>query len=80
MIEITLTELAFWVLGVSFALIVAWGWTGRWSHAKEEKRALRERVVCRLCLAVFESRAGERVEHCPECGAKTDNRGPTPLG
>lgn len=80
MIELSFTELAFWVLGLAMILVIFGAWASSWSGAKEEKQALRGRVVCRLCLAVFESSSRDTEQHCPDCGARTNRRGPTPLG
>lgn len=80
MIELTFAELAFWVLGLTLIVILVGAWSARWSNAKEERRSIKERAMCRLCLAVFDSPGRERVRDCPECGARTDRKGPTPLG
>ena len=80
MIALSLTELAFWVIGVALILVIVGAWGAHWASAKEERRSVRDRAVCRLCLAVFETPGRERTLECPECGAKTDRQGPTPLG
>ncbi|MBK1827581.1 hypothetical protein JIN81_11165 [Haloferula rosea] len=80
MIEMTLTELACWVLGIVMILVVVGGWGSTWRSRKEERRSARYRAVCRLCLAVFRLDGRGSEHRCPECGAKTDRSGPTPLG
>ena len=80
MIELSLTELAVGVLGVSMVLVIFFAWISRWSAVNAERRSLRNRVVCRLCLAVFEASGRDTVQSCPECGAKTERRGARPLG
>ena len=80
MIELSFTELAFWALGIVMVIVVVGAWSSGWSAAKEERQSLRSRSVCRLCLAVFQGSGRESEQRCPECGAKTDHRGPTPLG
>lgn len=80
MIEISLTDLAVVVLGISMIMVIFFAWLSRWTEAKNEKRALRDRVICRLCLAVFDAAGRETEQSCPECGAKTGRQGPTPLG
>ena len=80
MIELSLTELALAAVGLSMVLVVFFAWVSRWSHANAERRSLRQRCVCRLCLAVFESPPHQREVVCPECGAKTGPEGPRPLG
>lgn len=80
MIDLSLTELAFWVIGLAMLVVVLGGWGSSLRSHKEERRSARSRSVCRLCLAVFQSDGRETEQHCPECGAKTDRGGPTPLG
>ena len=80
MIEVTLTELAVGLLMAALLLVALFGWISRWSHRKAEIRSVRQRMVCRLCLAVFEKESHEEVVDCPECGAKTGRKGPQPLG
>lgn len=48
--------------------------------ARRERRALRDRVVCRLCLAVFEAGSRDPVQVCPDCGGLTNREGAKPLG
>ena len=66
MIELSFTELTR-IAGSAMILVIFGAWASSWSGA-EEKQALRGRVVCRLCLAVFESSSRD-TEHCPDCGA-----------
>jgi len=80
MIEISLTELAFWVLGLAMIVVLLGGWGSSWRSFKQERRSARYRSICRLCLAVFRSDGRETEQRCPDCGAKTDRGGPTPLG
>jgi len=80
MIELTLTELALVVVGVAMCLVAFFGWMSRWAASNAEKRSLRQRIVCRLCLAVFEDSGRQDVVNCPECGAKTKRGGPQSLG
>lgn len=80
MIEVTLTELSVGLLMLALLLVVLFGWISRWSHHKAEKRSVRQRMVCRLCLTVFEHEGYESVVDCPECGAKTGRKGPQALG
>lgn len=80
MIELTLTELAAAVLGSSMLLVLLLIAVSRQRAAKGERRSLQHRITCRLCLAVFEATSRDAVQTCPECGAKTNRRGPRPLG
>lgn len=80
MIELTLTQLAVGAIALSMLLVGFFAWVARWSNAKDERRSLKQRCVCRLCLAVFEVAGHEQEVGCPECGAKTGHEGPQPLG
>jgi hypothetical protein len=72
MIDLTLTEFAVAVVGASLLWVVAAVAVSRWSNANAERRALRDRVVCRICCHVFEERSRLRVVECPECGAANE--------
>lgn len=80
MIEVSLRELAVGVIAVSMVLVLLFTWISHWSNRNAERRSLRRRIVCRLCLAVFENPGRERMVECPDCGARTDRRGPQALG
>lgn len=76
MIELDLAELVAWVLGVAFLVVAGSACRARWSERKEEKRALRSRCECRICLAVFEDTGRGDPVVCPSCGAQV-RRGPS---
>ena len=80
MIYLSLTELAFVVIGASMIVVVFFGWVSRWAAKNAERRSLRDRIICRLCLAVFEDSGRQRVVECPKCKAKTNRGGPQALG
>lgn len=75
MIELTLTELAAWSIGGSMVVVALFSWISRWSNRNAERRSLKNRVACPLCLHVFEDSGPHRVCRCPECGAEA-MRGP----
>lgn len=80
MIHLSLTELAFAVIACAMVAVAFFGWVSRWTSGNAERRSLRHRIVCRLCLAVFENTSREAVVKCPECQARTNRGGPTALG
>lgn len=80
MIYLSLTELAFVVIGAGMLVVVFFGWVSRWAAGNAERRSLRNRIVCRLCLAVFEDSGRQQVVDCPDCGGKTNRGGPQALG
>ncbi|MCW1886960.1 hypothetical protein OKA04_19630 [Luteolibacter flavescens] len=72
MIDVTLTELAAWTIGIAMGIVVLFEWISRWSAAGAERRSLRKRVTCRLCLLVVEDEGRERTFRCPHCGADNE--------
>ncbi|MEP4079640.1 hypothetical protein [Haloferula sp.] len=80
MIYLSLAELAFVAIGMAMLGVLFFGWVSRWSAKNAELRSLRHRIVCRLCLAVFEESGRQPVVECPECKAKTNRGGPQALG
>ena len=72
MIELTLTELAAWSIGVSMMIVVFFSWISRWSNGNAERRSLGRRATCRLCLQVLEVESRDRVFQCPHCGADNE--------
>ena len=80
MIELSLEELALLAVGGAMVLAVFFTWISRWSAANAERRSLKRRRSCRLCLSVFESDPRDESGRCPACGAAVDRDGPKPLG
>ncbi len=80
MIELTLTELAFFAIGLPMLLLVLLVLKERRRIRRRERQAARDRVVCRLCLSVFEATSRDPVQVCPDCGGSTDRGGARPLG
>jgi predicted RNA-binding Zn-ribbon protein involved in translation (DUF1610 family) len=72
MIELTLTELAAWAIGIAMVIVIFFEWVSRWSNRNAERRSLRKRVTCRLCLLVVEDEGRGRIFHCPHCGAENE--------
>jgi len=72
MIELTLTELVVGVLGISMGLIAFFTWLSRGDARRRERIALRQRVICRLCLHVFEDHGTSKLVDCPACGSKNE--------
>ena len=72
MIELTLEELALWLLGVpllgiGFAVFLAH--LNRRSRIRLRKREI---VTCRVCGHVYKDKSRERRPVCPECGRPND--------
>lgn len=80
MIELSLTELALVVVGGVLAVGALGILLSGLADRRADRAALRTRVICRLCLAVFEDHGRDRQLKCPACGADTGRDGPQPLG
>ncbi len=69
--ELTIPEFSFAVLAFCGLAVFVFSCVSRWLHARAEANALRDRVVCRICLHAFMHPAhlakGQPVE-CPNCG------------
>jgi len=74
MIELTLGEFAMAVVGVSLFWVVGSMLFVWYSEARALRKALKQRVSCRLCGHVFEARSQEEFPKCPECGAANESR------
>jgi predicted RNA-binding Zn-ribbon protein involved in translation (DUF1610 family) len=72
MIELSLSELAAWSISIAMVGVILFEWISRWSNANAERRSLRRRVNCRLCLQVLEEESRDRVFRCPHCGAENE--------
>lgn len=75
MIELTLTELAAWAIGVTMVAVGLFGWVSHWSARNAERRSLSRRVTCRLCQFIAEEENESPLFLCPKCGAENE-RGP----
>lgn len=80
MIQLTLMEIAVVTIGFAMLAVAFFSWVSRWTAKNAEQRSLKNRITCRLCLAVFENADRDQVVDCPECGAKTNRGGPQALG
>ena len=67
--ELTLANFVLYVLVGTFALVPVLAVFSRTLHTRVEKRALANRVICRLCLHAFEDTSHVKTIHCPICGA-----------
>lgn len=72
MIELSLTQLAAWSIGGAMVIVALFAWISRWSNRNAERRSLRRRVSCRLCLLVVEDEGSSRIFQCPHCGASNE--------
>lgn len=75
MIELSLTEFCLLMLIAAFVLVGLFGWVSRFSHWNEERRGRRVRMVCDLCLEVWQDNGRERIRACPGCGRNCERKG-----
>jgi hypothetical protein len=70
--ELTLADFVLYVLVGTFVMVPVLAVISRFLHARVEKRALANRVVCRLCLHAFEDTSHVKTVDCPICGATNE--------
>ncbi|MGB1875050.1 MAG: hypothetical protein ACPH5P_06005 [Akkermansiaceae bacterium] len=80
MIELTMEELALWLvgvplLGIGFAVLLAT--LRRRARIRARKRNI---VTCRVCGHVYKDTTRERHPQCPECGRTNERGGSRRLG
>ena len=78
--ELTLADFVLHVLLGSCALVLFFAVVSRFLHARVEKRALANRVICRLCLHAFEDTSHMNTADCPVCGAANEKGRSRKLG
>jgi len=70
--DLTFADFVCYALWAAGALVVAGTLVARTLHARAESRVLANRVICRLCLHVFEDRGHVVIVVCPVCGASNE--------
>ncbi len=78
--DLTLAEFVFRVVLAAFLAVPALALISRALHGRSERRALADRVICRLCLHAFEDHGRTRTVPCPECGALNEKGRSRKLG
>lgn len=78
--DLTLADFVLFVVLGSFALVPIFAVISRTLHNRVEKRALANRVICRLCLHAFEDNSHGRTVDCPVCGATNEKGRSRQLG
>ena len=72
--EITLSQFVLVVVFGCCALVLLFAAVSRFLHYRSEKRALRRRIVCRLCLHAFEDTGDALLIDCPVCHAANERK------
>jgi rubrerythrin len=70
--EISLPHFVLAVVFGSCALVLALAAVSRYLHYCSEKRSLRKRLICRLCLHAFEDSSDALLVDCPVCHAANE--------
>jgi hypothetical protein len=78
--DLTLANFVLYGVLGTFALVPILALISRTLHARVEKRALANRVICRLCLHAFEESSHVRAIDCPICGATNETGRSRKLG
>jgi hypothetical protein len=72
--EITLSHFVLAVVFGSCGCVLLFAAVSRMMHYRSEKRALRRRIVCRLCLHAFEDSSEALLLECPACHARNERK------
>lgn len=67
--DLMLPQFVLWALLVPMGLIGFLTIASRLSQRAGERRAVRGRIICRLCLHAFEDHGTATLPSCPCCGA-----------
>jgi len=78
--DLTLADFVFYVVLGSGLVVLILSFFSRTMHARSEARALKNRVICRLCLHAFEDSTADKIITCPRCGAATEKGRSRQLG
>lgn len=70
--ETTLSHFVLALIFGSFLLVLILSAASRFLHVRAEKRSLRRRVICRLCLHAFEDFGESDLVDCPSCHTKNE--------
>ena len=70
--DFSLSEFVLWALVVPMILVGFFTLISRLSHRAGERRAVKGRIVCRLCLHAFEDHGSASLPECPGCGAQNE--------
>jgi protein-arginine kinase activator protein McsA len=70
--EISLSNFVLAVVFGSCVCVLVLAAVSRFLHYRSEKRALRRRIVCRLCLHAFEDLSNAFLVDCPSCHARNE--------
>ena len=70
--EISLSHFVFVVVFGCCVFVSVLAVVSRYLHYRSEKRALRRRVICRLCLHAFEDTGASPLVECPSCHARNE--------
>jgi protein-arginine kinase activator protein McsA len=70
--ELKFADFVLYVVATCFVIVPILTVISRTLHARVERQALANRVICRLCLHAFEDSSHVKIVTCPECGAMNE--------
>lgn len=70
--DLTTAEFVLYALLAAAAMVLCTTLISRTLHARNERRSLANRVICRLCLFAFEDTSHVGTVDCPICGAANE--------
>lgn len=79
MIHVTLTTLVLLGMAVGVALLGGFWMAAVWRERREENRARRDLVCCRICGHVYQTGEKRPVTACPQCGSLNERTKPKPI-
>ena len=72
--EITLSHFVLVVVFGCCVGVLVLAAVSRFLHYRSEKRALRRRIICRLCGHAFENLSDAVLVECPSCHARNERK------
>ncbi|MEI6176940.1 MAG: hypothetical protein WCS43_08615 [Verrucomicrobiota bacterium] len=70
--NLSLSDFVLFIVFGSCALVLLFAVVSRTLHARAESHSLANRVICRLCLHVFEDHGHDKIVQCPHCHAANE--------
>lgn len=70
--DLLLPEFVLWAMVIPMFLVAFSTLISRLSHRAGERRAVKSRIICRLCLHAFEDHGSASLPECPGCGARNE--------
>jgi hypothetical protein len=79
MIPVSLTSLLILGMFAALGLLGALWLCAVWFERREERRARRKVVLCRICGHIYDNPELKRISACPSCGSLNEVTQPRPI-